>query len=71
MQDAPKFRDLMPERFVPILAERTGLTDPSAISKLVRYPNPKGKHWPAAAALAKETNPDGFAQWEAARAQAA
>lgn len=71
MQDAPDFRDLMPEGFVPILAKRTGLTDPSAISKLVRYPNPKSKHWPAAAQLARETNPEGFAAWEAAQAQPA
>jgi len=67
MQDAPEFRDLMPQGFVPLLAQATGLTDPSAISKLVRYPNPKSKHWPAAAKLAQETDPEGYARWVAAR----
>ncbi|MGY3090585.1 hypothetical protein ACVWYF_003640 [Hymenobacter sp. UYAg731] len=70
MQHEPiEFRDLMPEGFVPLLAKATGLTDPSAISKLVRYPNPKSKHWPHAAALAQKTNPEGFARWEAAHAE--
>lgn len=65
------FRDLMPENFIALLAKDTGVTDPSAISKLVRYPNPKSKHWRHAAALAQKTNPEGYARWEAARLQAA
>ena len=66
MQDAPKFHELMPPGYIATLAESTGLTDPSGISKLVRYPNPRSKYWPAAVALAEKNDPEGFARWAAA-----
>jgi hypothetical protein len=67
----PKIRKLMPSGFVAVLAERTGLTDPAAISKLVNLQQHTSKHWPAVLQLAQETDPVGFAAWEAAHAVAA
>lgn len=66
MTQAPKIRALMPPGFVTTLAERTGLTDPSAVSKLVRFEQASSKYWPTVLALAEETDPAGFAQWVAA-----
>jgi hypothetical protein len=66
MQQAPKIRQLMPAGFVTTLADRTGLTDPSAVSKLVKFEQAGSKYWPTVLALAEETDPEGYAAWAAA-----
>jgi hypothetical protein len=44
MQQQPKIRSLMPAGFVTALADRTGLTDPSAVSKLVKFEQAGSKY---------------------------
>lgn len=63
MTQAPKMRALMPPGFVGTLADRTGLTDPAAISKLVKYEQASSRYWPAVLTLAEQTDPAGYAQW--------
>jgi hypothetical protein len=66
MQIASDFRDLMPKGFLPQLSKDSGVTDPSALSRVVRYEQTKHKAWPYALAIAEKHNPEGFAQWAAA-----
>jgi hypothetical protein len=66
METPTKIRQLMPQGFGPLLADATGMTDPSAISRLVNYEQVSNRNWPAVVALAEKTNPDGFAKWAAA-----
>lgn len=68
MLKPPTMRELMPAGFTRILIQRTGITDTAAISKLVNNEQTTSKHWPAVEQLAQETNPKGFAQWQAAKA---
>jgi hypothetical protein len=52
--------------------QRTGCKQRATISDVVLLEQTTSKYWPATAQLARETNPAGFAQWEAAHeAQAA
>ena len=68
----PSIRDLMPQGFLRILLASTGCKQRATISDVVLLESTASKYWPAVEALAKETNPEGFAQWEAAHlAQAA
>ncbi|MBG8556188.1 hypothetical protein [Hymenobacter guriensis] len=60
-------RQLMPPGFLAELAKRTGLRNPSNLAQLVRMEQTTSRHWPAVLGLAKETNPEGFAQWESAQ----
>jgi hypothetical protein len=67
MQDnAPIFRDLLPAGYLPQLSKDSGVTDPSALSRVVRYEQTKHKAWPFALALAEKHSPASFAQWAAA-----
>ncbi len=68
---ALRIRDLMPRGFVGLLVKATGITDPAAISKLVNLEQTTYTGWSAVVKLAQETNPQGFAQWEAAHQVAA
>ena len=63
-----RMRALMPAGFIGLLAERTGVTDPAAISKLVNLQQTKSQYWPAVEALAHAHNPEGFATWQAQQA---
>ena len=68
----PSIRDLMPAGFLRTLLGRTKCKQRATISDVVLLEATASKYWPAVEALAKETNPEGFAQWEAANlAQAA
>ena len=67
----PAIRTLMPEGFIRTLALRTGCKQRATISNVVSLEATSSKYWPAVEALAKETNADGFAQWEAAHAATA
>lgn len=64
-------RALMPAGFLGTLADRTGCTSVPDLSQIVLRERTSSKHWPAVEALARETNPEGFAQWEKAHAVAA
>jgi hypothetical protein len=66
MQTPAKIRQLMPPGFGPQLAADTGMTDPSAISRLVNYEQVTNKNWPAVLALAEKTDPAGYAAWATA-----
>ncbi|MGI4862396.1 MAG: hypothetical protein ACRYFZ_00620 [Janthinobacterium lividum] len=66
MQEETDFRDLMPKGFLPQLSKDSGVTDPSALSRVVRYEQTKHKAWPFALAIAEKNDPDGFAKWAAA-----
>lgn len=68
---APAIRTLMPEGFIRTLALRTGCKQRATISTVVSLEATNSKYWPAVEALAREHNPEGFAQWEAAHAVAA
>ena len=67
MDTPPKMRQLMPEGFLAILADRTGSMSMQGLSQIVRFERVTSKHWPAVAQLAQETNPTGFAAWQAAK----
>lgn len=66
MPTSPKMRALMPAGFLGTLADRTGCTSVPDLSQIVLRERTNSKYWPAVEALAKEHNPEGFAQWEAA-----
>lgn len=68
---APSIRDLMPNGFLRTLLARTGCKQRATISDVVLVEATTSKYWPAVEKLARETNPEGFAQWEASHAQAA
>ena len=68
---APSIRELMPSGFLRTLLLRTGCKQRATISDVVLLEQTTSKYWPAIEALAKETDAPGFAQWEAAHAQAA
>ena len=70
MGTSPKMRELMPDGFLGTLADRTGCKSVPDLSQIVLRERTTSKYWPAVEALAKETNPTGFAQWEAAHAAA-
>lgn len=71
--DPPRIRELMPDNYTVALAARTGCKNVSNLSQIVRLEHTASKYWPAVVQLAQETNPAGFARWEAAHdtAQAA
>jgi len=62
----PGIRNLMPEGFLGILADRTGCTSMPDLSQIVLRERSRSKYWPAVLKLAEETNPTGFAAWAAA-----
>jgi hypothetical protein len=62
---------MMPDAYLSDLSRRTGLKSLPNLSQIVRLEQTTSKHWPAVEQLARETNPDGFAAWEAANKQAA
>ncbi|MCC3156469.1 hypothetical protein LJ737_04425 [Hymenobacter sp. 15J16-1T3B] len=66
---APRIRQLMPDGFLRTIAERTGCTQRATLSGVVNYEQTSSKYWPAVEQLARETNPDGFAEWQAAQLQ--
>ncbi|GAA3940755.1 hypothetical protein [Hymenobacter algoricola] len=66
---APSIRSLMPEGFLKKLADLTGCRQRATLSGVVTYEATASKYWPAVEALARETNPAGFAQWQAAQAE--
>lgn len=68
---APSIRALMPSGFLRTLLQRTGCKQRATISDVVLVEATTSKYWPAVEELARETNPEGFAEWEAAHAQAA
>ena len=63
----PKIRDLMPDNYTVTLSAQTGCKNVSNLSQIVRLEHTNSKYWPAVAALAKATNPAGFAAWQAAQ----
>lgn len=63
----PTIRDLMPDGYLAVLAERTGMKTVSNISQLVLRQQTSSTHWPQVEKLAQETNPEGFARWQAAQ----
>jgi hypothetical protein len=67
----PSIRSLMPEGFLRTLLARTKCKQKTTISDVVLQQSTSSKYWPAVEALAKETNPEGFAKWEAAHTQTA
>ncbi len=69
--ETPTLRKLMPYGYSIAIAKATGGKNISTIVNVVSMENPNSKYWAAAVALAKENDPEGFAKWEAARAQAA
>jgi hypothetical protein len=71
MECAPTIRELMPAGFTTLLCKRTGSKNIPNMSMVVSLENTASKYWPAILELAKQTNPEGFAKWEAARAQPA
>ena len=62
----PGIRNLMPEGFLGILADRTGCTSMPDLSQIVLRERSTSKYWPAVLALAEATNPQGYAAWVAA-----
>lgn len=64
-------RELMPDGFLGTLADRTGCKSVPDLSQIVLRERTTSKYWPAVEALAKQTNPEGFARWQAAHALAA
>lgn len=64
---APSIRELMPPGFLRTLLDRTGCKQRATISDVVLLEQASSKYWPAVEKLARETNPEGFAAWEAAR----
>lgn len=71
MATNPKMRELMPDGFLGMLADRTGCKSVPDLSQIVLRERTTSKYWPAVLALALETNPAGYAAWEAAHAVAA
>lgn len=67
----PTIRELMPAGFLPLLCKRTGRKNISNMSQVVNYENTASSVWPEVVKLAKETNPEGYARWEAAQTQPA
>jgi hypothetical protein len=67
----PSIRELMPSGFLRMLSVRTGCKQRATISDVVLLEQTTSKYWAAVETLAKETNPEGFALWEASHAQAA
>ena len=67
----PTMRELMPAGFLPLLCKRCGTANLSNMSQVVNLQNTRSGYWSAVVALAQETNPEGYAQWEAAHAQPA
>jgi hypothetical protein len=65
--DTPTLRELMPYGYSIAIAKATGGKNISTIVNVVSMENPNSKYWPAAVALAKKTNPEGYAKWEEAR----
>ncbi|QNH60716.1 hypothetical protein [Hymenobacter sediminicola] len=65
---APSIRSMMPEGFLKMLAESTGCRQRATLSGIVTYETTSSKYWPAIEALAQETDPEGFARWQAAQA---
>jgi hypothetical protein len=63
----PRIRACMPEGYLPLLAERTGVKVLTNLSQIVRLEQTSSKHWPEVERLAAETNPEGFAAWQAAQ----
>jgi hypothetical protein len=59
-------RDLMPEGYLSQLMDRTGSRSYSNLAQIVRTQHYTSKYWPAVLALAKATNPEGYAAWVAA-----
>ncbi|MGI4822279.1 MAG: hypothetical protein ACRYFV_13800 [Janthinobacterium lividum] len=68
---ALSIRQMMPTGFLRLLLDRTGCKQRATISDVVLLEATTSKYWPAVEALARETNPEAFAQWESANAQAA
>jgi hypothetical protein len=68
---ALSIREMMPTGFLRTLLNRTGCKQRATISDVVLLEATASKYWPAVETLARETNPEGFAQWEAAHAHAA
>jgi len=66
----PTMRDLMPNGFIKELAKRTGCKSASQLSGVISLENAGSRLWPAITALARETNPTGFALWQAAQQHA-
>ncbi|MBO2009209.1 hypothetical protein [Hymenobacter negativus] len=65
--DTPvKMRQLMPPGFLGILADRTRCTSVPDLSQIVLRERTTSKYWPEVEKLARETNPAGFADWQAA-----
>lgn len=67
----PTMRQLMPEGYLRALLARTECRQRATISDVVVLEQTTSKYWPAVEQLARETNPEGFAQWQAAKAGAA
>lgn len=65
-QAPPKLRQLMPEGYLSLLADRTGCTSMPDLSQIVLRERSTSKYWPAVLALAEATNPTGYAAWVAA-----
>lgn len=65
----PSMRSLMPEGFLRKLLTATGCKQRSTMSDVVLLEQTSSKYWPAVTALARATNPEGFALWLAAQLQ--
>ena len=70
MNNPPTMRALMPAGFLPLLCKRTKSANLSNMSQVVNLENTRSAFWPAVVQLAQETNPAGYARWEAAHAAA-
>ncbi|WP_400190717.1 hypothetical protein [Hymenobacter sp. B81] len=62
---------MMPDGFIKRLSQLTGCKYPGTLSSVVNLENTTSKYWPAVETLARETNPAGFAQWQAEQLQPA
>ena len=67
---APTLRQLLPPNHIILLAQRCKLKSTRYLHDVISLENTDYKHWPEIESLAQETNPEGFAKWEAARAEA-
>ena len=65
----PRIRQLMPAGYLRTLQLRTNCKQKATLNDVVLSESTGSKYWPAVEALAQETNPDGFAEWQAAQTQ--
>ncbi|KUG06909.1 hypothetical protein [Solirubrum puertoriconensis] len=64
-----RIRQLMPAGYLRILQTRTDCKQKATLNDVVLSESTNSKYWPAVEQLAQETDPNGFAAWQAAHLQ--